>query len=406
MENMVGNHKALKLTNQEKLLGLLSKKKYSISRLSAKTGLSITGVTTLMNEFLKYGIVEKVEAKSSSGVGRHPLRWKISPTAGAVAVVTFSRTCNVVFYSLTGEEKYRFSRPLKATRMTKTELVAIAKEMHQYMQANYPDTPLLTLTLAVPGKVDKKGQLLDAPYFEDYRNIDLREIFNDELNTCIIIQNDLNVALCAEYYVGEYRKLIENTLFLQIGTGVGAALFLNGKLHEGHNGLSGEIGLFLVDYQARTINNHSIHNKYFYNYCSYERIVGIVKNNIIEGVESSLLGDDITIEKVAAAYKAGDPLCVGVVEDVARVVGMVLRSITELFDLGNIIVAKSFNIFGNTFIKSVETELNRNRKGEFIPIYMSSVEPIHAEEVGAKLMGIEKGIEILCSILSNKPKEE
>ena len=73
-------------------------------------------------------------------------------------------------------------------------------------------------------------------------------------------------------------------------------------------------------------------------------------------------------------------------------------------DIANVIISNKLFFFGNKFIKSVEKELNRNKKDGFIPLYLSSIVGESAA-IGARLMGVAKAIEGLCAALNDTPKD-
>jgi glucokinase len=61
----------------------------------------------------------------------------------------------------------------------------------------------------------------------------------------VIIENDTNLAAQGEYYRGAAQKE-ENFVFITIGDGVGAGIFLNGEIYRGSQWSAGEIGYLRV----------------------------------------------------------------------------------------------------------------------------------------------------------------
>lgn len=60
--------------------------------------------------------------------------------------------------------------------------------------------------------------------------IDLQSSFNQAFNTDVSIINDADAAGIAEITYGDYKNHSGTVLFLTLGTGIGSALFYNGKL--------------------------------------------------------------------------------------------------------------------------------------------------------------------------------
>lgn len=61
-----------------------------------------------------------------------------------------------------------------------------------------------------------------------------------------ILENDANCAAIGEAWLGAGRKF-RNFILLTLGTGVGGAIFLNGRLFTGHCGAAGELGLITLN---------------------------------------------------------------------------------------------------------------------------------------------------------------
>ena len=95
--------------------------------------------------------------------------------------------------------------------------------------------------LGVPGRVLQKS-VVDAPALQ-WRNIDLGKLFFPAFPFPCILENDVRLALYAEI-AGGCATGKSNVLFLAIGTGLGGAVFADGKLLSGSLGSAGEIGYF------------------------------------------------------------------------------------------------------------------------------------------------------------------
>ncbi|MEN2283236.1 ROK family protein [Algoriphagus sp. SE2] len=66
-------------------------------------------------------------------------------------------------------------------------------------------------------------------------------IWSDYLNTKTKVLNDAHAALMAEHSFGSLKNF-QNAILITLGTGVGGALLLEGKLHQGSSQMAGHIG--------------------------------------------------------------------------------------------------------------------------------------------------------------------
>jgi glucokinase len=71
-----------------------------------------------------------------------------------------------------------------------------------------------------------------------------------ELGLSAMIENDTNLAAVGEHWRGSATG-VGDFVFIALGTGVGAGIFIHGKLHHGANWSAGEIGYGNVAGKAR-----------------------------------------------------------------------------------------------------------------------------------------------------------
>lgn len=97
------------------------------------------------------------------------------------------------------------------------------------------------LGLSVPGHVDTEGRVLEAGNLDAWRNIPLRAIVEKRYGVPVFVDKDANCGALAEKWCGAAAKM-RTFVFLALGTGVGAALFLEGRLYRGAHCAAGEAG--------------------------------------------------------------------------------------------------------------------------------------------------------------------
>jgi glucokinase len=101
---------------------------------------------------------------------------------------------------------------------------------------------VLHLTAGAPGitNVDT-GVVLSAPNLKYWNDIPLRDMLQQVTGLPAIVENDTNLAAVGEYHHGAARGM-QDFLFVGLGTGVGAGIFLGGQIHHGARWRAGEIG--------------------------------------------------------------------------------------------------------------------------------------------------------------------
>jgi len=111
--------------------------------------------------------------------------------------------------------------------------------------------------VGAPGQLDyAKGIIMDSPNLPQWKNYPLKEKLQEKLNIDIVFDNDANAALAGELWQGAARGK-GSVMMLTLGTGVGGALWQNGKMWRGeagppaarlaHGGTGAELGHTIID---------------------------------------------------------------------------------------------------------------------------------------------------------------
>ena len=150
---------------------------------------------------------------------------------------------------------------------------------------------LLKCAISAPGLVCKENkQILNMP-----DRLTGLERFNwsVELNRDIKVVNDAHSACLAEYE-SFYKGKINNMLLLTLGTGVGGAAILDGKLFQGSIQRAGHFGHITVDHMGATTMTSMVG--------SLEYVIGNFS------VEVRTYGKFKSTKDLVTAYKNNDPL--------------------------------------------------------------------------------------------------
>lgn len=102
--------------------------------------------------------------------------------------------------------------------------------------------------ISSPGAVNKKTGVIEGASALPYiHNFDIHTKFEKEIfGLPVSIENDANCAALAEIEFGAARGL-SDVLFVVLGTGVGGAVVMDGKIHHGKHLFGGEFGFMLMD---------------------------------------------------------------------------------------------------------------------------------------------------------------
>lgn len=102
--------------------------------------------------------------------------------------------------------------------------------------------------ISAPGPLDPaRGILVEPPNMgRAFRGVALADPVGTALGLPAVLERDTHVAALAEWSFGAARGLID-FLYLTVSTGIGGAIFIDGRLFGGPDGAAGELGHILVD---------------------------------------------------------------------------------------------------------------------------------------------------------------
>lgn len=219
----------------------------SCTDLARNSGLSMPTVAGNVARMERMGLAKRVGTGSSSG-GRPPRLLRFNQAYGyAVGVdITESRIrvgIADLAGAIAGESGVEVGE--KSWPMAVVEQVAAAVgELRESLRI--PAKRLLAMGVAVPGITDvDSGTVVAVPTMQGWENVPLRRLLEEKIRVPATVENDVNLAALGEHWYGTAQGE-RNFVFLHIGRGVGAGLFINGQLHHGPEWTAGEIGYLLL----------------------------------------------------------------------------------------------------------------------------------------------------------------
>ncbi|HFI0332185.1 TPA: ROK family protein [Streptococcus suis] len=124
------------------------------------------------------------------------------------------------------------------------------KEMKAHLfevRSSFIGENIAGVAISSPGAVDVESGVIHGvsaiPYIHEFKIVaELEELFQ----LPVTIENDANCAALAELAYG-VAKYVGTVLFFIIGSGVGGAVAIDGKLHKGPNLFGGKFGYMMLD---------------------------------------------------------------------------------------------------------------------------------------------------------------
>jgi predicted NBD/HSP70 family sugar kinase len=115
------------------------------------------------------------------------------------------------------------------------------------IKAQFPNDQFEGVAISAPGAVNKAEGVIEGasalPYIHDFP---IFKEFETIFGLPVSVENDANCAALAEVGFGS-AKDYQNVLFVVLGTGVGGAVIVDGKVEHGKHLYGGEFGFMLMD---------------------------------------------------------------------------------------------------------------------------------------------------------------
>ncbi|MFA5334276.1 MAG: ROK family protein [Candidatus Omnitrophota bacterium] len=212
-----------------------------------------------------------------------------------------------------------------------------------------PEYKVEAIGVGCPGPLDsKKGIVLSPPNLPDWRGVRLKKIIETEFRIPVAVENDANCAGLGEAIAGAGRHA-SSMVLLTLGTGIGSAIVLDGKLWTGKGGFAAELGHTSIDINGPRCgcgNRGCIE--------LYASATGVVRR-MKKALKAR--GGAMTAESVFLASAKGGKAARRIVDETARYLGCALANIVNALDPEVIVLAGGMAKAGSGFIDKAEKEM-------------------------------------------------
>ncbi|MEV5780912.1 ROK family transcriptional regulator [Streptomyces sp. NPDC052287] len=315
----------------EVLRQIIAKSPTSRQELAAVTGLSLATVATLVGELLDLGMLTEVGFEDSAG-GRPRGLVSVDASGGALIGVDIAETyVRVELFDLALNVLARAAEDMRPGESRPEQVVGhvVTAVESVVSQAGPGGARVLGVGVSVPGQVDRDTGISEYAPNWDWHDVPLLDLLSEHLAYPLHLDNPLRACTVAELWFGAARGR-GDAVVVNLGTGVGAGLALGGTLHRGVSNSAGEWGhtTLVLDGRPCHCGHHGCVE-------TYVGAPGIMLHLQESSPDSPLLrpGDQTaTIDALARAVAAGDPVAVEVVRDTARYLGAGIAVLVNLLN--------------------------------------------------------------------------
>ena len=246
---LIGSPALMRETNARTILMLLKTlSPCSRADLVRETGMSAPTVANVVADLSDLGLIEWV-GEGASGGGRRPENLRFKADYGCLAGVEVTADgLRILLTDLNGtllEEQYD-ALP-KDARSPDAVIEILRASLKAIMQRHsLPWKKLLAMTVGVAGITNARdGIVISVSSSNTWRNVPLLAMLKQQFSCALFVENDTNLAAIGEHFRGVARSE-DSFIFVAVGSGVGAGIFLNGQIVHGASWSAGEIGYLRV----------------------------------------------------------------------------------------------------------------------------------------------------------------
>ncbi|KQZ83036.1 ROK family transcriptional regulator [Microbacterium sp. Root166] len=203
--------------------------------LSRETGLTRVTISDLIAELIADGFVAEIGVREASGPGKPAMLVDLDRAGHRIVGIDLSGSDTFIGAVLTldGDIVARREVALPPAGDVVATVIELARELVADSHA-----PVLGIGVGAPGVVDDRGVILTAPNF-GWAGFDLEGALQEALGLPVLVANDANAAVLAEYTFGGAG---DDVLLVKVGRGVGSGLLAAGQPMRGSRFAAGEIG--------------------------------------------------------------------------------------------------------------------------------------------------------------------
>lgn len=318
------------MKKQNKILVLdIIKNQSPISRMEiAKiTGMSPTSITRIVGELNNEGFIRETELVTS-GVGRKAALLDICDdvlyTIG-IEIDKFVFKIGIVNY--VGEIICFQTFHRNPTESYEETLETINQKVKFMIeQSAISIRKIIGLAVGLPGFIDYKNGIVRLSDQLRWQDVPLAQDLKKVTSLNVIIDNELKMKVMAEHAVGK-AKGSQNSILVGIGSGIGAAIILNGEIYRGESNNAGEIGHTVVDPNG--------------NVCSCGKI-GCLATYISEGAilaDCRKVKDLASIDDVYIAFRNKEPWALNILDRTSTYIALAISNISCLYNPEYIILS-------------------------------------------------------------------
>jgi glucokinase-like ROK family protein len=333
-----------------------------------------------LDSLLAAGVVCEAGPAASRG-GRRSTLVELNPDLRFAAVDLGARSIDVEITDGRLEPIVAHSESADIRTGPKVFLHRVSEILAKF-QAEGAYQRLQAIGIGVPGPVSfRDGVPVSPPIMPGWDRYPVREALSREHGCPVVVDNDVNIMAIGEHY-GGVARMVDNLLFLKIGTGIGCSVYLGGQVYRGTDGCAGDIGHIQVDDQGPlcSCGNTGCLEAYFGGAALARDALAAARGGQSPALAERLAAAGaLAAHDVAAGAAEGDAMCIQLIRDGGQRVGTVLAGLVSFINPSMIVIGGGLARLGHLLLAEIRSVVYRRS----LPLATSNL-PIVMSELGPR----------------------
>jgi predicted NBD/HSP70 family sugar kinase len=331
--------------------------KGSMSRieLTRITGLNRATVSAAIADLIQSNLVQETDHRLYTG-GRPATTLELVPNSNLIIGADFDRYSWMIgAFDLLGNVVKTMKVPVNGTA-PETCFKTLAAGIRDFAQTLDPP-PIRLLGVGVPGLVDADHGVITSAAQFDWFHVDVKKIMQEELGWPTVVVNRFRARGLTECRYGSGRSF-NHLVYIGVGTGIAAGLYIDRLLLSGALGGAGELGHITVEPNGPlcACGNHGCLQAL----SSEQAIEQEFRRLLRAGEKTSLMSSpEFDLQRIKAfaicqAADEGDELAARVVGHAASHLGIAMANLVNIFNPEAIILGGAIPSASRLFVQTAE----------------------------------------------------
>jgi len=321
--------------------------------------LSPATITKYVNGLIQAGVVKEEGRESSTG-GRMPVLLRIAPEAMyAIGVDLGGANLRVVVVNLENNIVAKITKKTNADEGRDKVFRRVIDAIHEAIEhSKIEKDKIKGIGVGISGLIDhRRGVCLYCPNIEGWENVPVRRLVEEEFAIDTSVEDSSRAMALAEHWSGVARG-IDNFIFVNVGIGIGCAIFIHRELYRGIGGIAGEFGHITIDETGPRCNcgNYGCLETLASGPAISRRARQAIGEGVVSLIEKLAEGnlESIAPEIVVEAAKRGDKLAFNIMEKTGEYLGIGIANMINIFNPELIVIGAGVSQAGDILLEPLK----------------------------------------------------